>query len=211
MYYVFLIYELCLLGNDICLFFLLYSLTHLDLSVSQANATSLDDKTTCKFFQLLGTYFKKLQELSLGSWEFKFEHYEETCKAVGQHVRSCTELKKLNLDEASEVRSGLSPLPCRMTFLHNLVHHLPRLSELSLCKYRIDEMELDRDTAQRLGTCFHDHWNTTTKFELKFFGLYPEVQAVLEKSLRKVNYSVEISQGSPLITFTVKKKGFFSP
>lgn len=187
------------------------NLTHLDLSVSQANATSLDDKTTCKFFQLLGTYFKKLQELSLGSWEFKFEHYEETCKAVGQHVRSCTELKKLNLDEASEVRSGLSPLPCRMTFLHNLVHHLPRLSELSLCKYRIDEMELDRDTAQRLGTCFHDHWNTTTKFELKFFGLYPEVQAVLEKSLRKVNYSVEISQGSPLITFTVKKKGFFSP
>lgn len=186
------------------------NLTILDLSASSNHVSSLDDNATCMFFQLLGTSFKKLKELTLCNWEFKFKNYEETCSEVGHLVRSCTELKILVLDKVSEIRSGLSiRIPCRTTFLHHLVNNLPRLSELSLCWYRIDNFELDKEAAAHLGACFHDHWNSTNKFKLKFFGLPSIVETALHDSLKKDNFSVFIGQGHP-VEITVKKPFFLS-
>ncbi|KAK8730935.1 hypothetical protein OTU49_007709, partial [Cherax quadricarinatus] len=184
------------------------NLTSLDLSSSHTQATILDDNAACKFFELLGTNFRKLRELSLGNWEFRLEHYEKTCAQIGNTVRSCGELRVLMLDKVCEVRCGLSHLPpCSATFLHQLVSSLPRLAELSLCYYRIDHQELDRDTAKSLGACFHDHWSSGAKFKLKFFGLPSGVETALHEELKKEGVSVVVSQGYPLV-FTVKR-GYF--
>ncbi|XP_066972145.1 uncharacterized protein [Macrobrachium rosenbergii] len=185
------------------------NLTVLDLSASENHITSLDDCATRKFFQLLGTNFKKLKELTLCNWEFKFKNYEETCLEIGQLVRSCTELRTLVLDKVSEVRSGLSVrTQCRATLLHQLVNNLPRLSQLSLCFYRIDDFELDKRSAAQLGACFHDHWNSTNKFKLKFFGLSPAAETALHEALVK-DFTVIISQGYPL-EITVRKRYLFA-
>ena len=140
--------------------------------------TSLADNALVTFFELMAKNMKKLQELTLKNWEFKFQNYEETCQKVGQLARSCSELKKLKLNGSSEVRSGLTMTQflCSTTLLHNLVHNLPRLTHLSLCKYQIDARDFDSKSAERLGNCFHDHWNPTNKFDITFFGLYPEVR-----------------------------------
>ncbi|XP_045592953.2 uncharacterized protein [Procambarus clarkii] len=184
------------------------NLTSLDLSSSHTQATTLDDNAACKFFELLGSNFRKLRELNLGNWEFRFDQYEKTCAQIGNTVRSCGELRMLMLDKVCEVRSGLSHLPpCRTTFLHQLVSNLPRLAELSLCYYRVDNEELDRDTATRLGACFHDHWASGSKFKLKFFGLSAGVETALHEALKKEGVSVVVSQGYPLV-FTVKR-GYF--
>ncbi|XP_068234832.1 uncharacterized protein [Palaemon carinicauda] len=187
------------------------NLTVLDLSASSNHITSLDDGATRKFFQLLGTNFRKLKELTLCNWEFRFKNYEETCVDIGQLVRSCTELRTLVLDKVSEVRSGLSVrTQCRATLLHQLINNLPRLSELSLCFYRIDDFELDKRSSAQLGACFHDHWNSTNKFKLKFFGLSPAAETALHDALMRDNFSVVISQGYPLEITVIKKRCLFA-
>ncbi|XP_071522750.1 uncharacterized protein [Panulirus ornatus] len=184
------------------------NLQNLDLSAPHTQPVTLDDNASCWFFELLGTNFRKLEELTLVNWEFKFEHYEKTCHEIGNMVRSCSVLKVLKLDKVREVRLKLSrPLPCRITFLHQLVSNLPRLSELSLCYYRINNAELDHDTATHVGTCFHNHWSSVTKFKVKFFGLSSDVEVALYEALKKENVAVVVSQDYPLI-FTVKR-GYF--
>lgn len=188
--------------------FLSLSIKSLDLSASSIQSMKLDDNAACIFFELLGTHFRKLRELILENWEFEFEHYERTCATIGNMVRACGALRVLTLDKVKEVRSGLNLLiPCRTTFLHQLVSNLPRLRELSLCLYRIDNAELDPESATRLATCFHDHWSSVPRFKLKFFGLPPAVEAALHDELKKDNVDVDVTQGYPLI-FTVNR-GFF--
>lgn len=170
----------------------------------------LDDNAACTFFELLANKFSKLQELSLENWEFEFEQYERTCAHIGHMVRSCGALKILRLDKVREMRSGLNLLiPCRTTFLHQLVNNLPKLNELSLGFYRIDNDELDCETATRLAACFRDHWAPV--FKLKFYGLSQGVETALYDELKRDNnINVDVTPGF-LQIFTVNKGYFWGP
>lgn len=184
------------------------NLTSLDLSAGYALRTSLDDTATITFFELLQANFKRLRELTLGSWEFKFSEYEKTCARVGQIVRSCNDLRVLTMDRVIEERSGLAiSLPCTYTFLHQLVNNLPRLCELSLCYYKIDGLELDVEAASRLASCLHDHWTSSARFKLKVFGLSARVEAAIQEALGREGVTVKVSEEYPRV-FSVRR-GYF--
>ena len=170
-----------------CLFF---SITKLDLSMSRKKVETIDDTAAIHFFDLIGANLKSLHTLIIDCWKLNLKDLNK----VGQKIKTCGTLKHLSLADVNERRMenfpdgfSIGSNNCSNTFLHQLVFNLPKLKELCLYWYKIDDYPLDTTSARQLGTCFHNHWEKDS-FNIKIRNNSVSVETALKSAFTETGH-----------------------